>query len=305
MATRYPQALLVSCEIPWTESEELAEEVFRREVRSTLDQGFNHLYIFGTAGEGYAVTVDQFRQIVGIFREETDRPEVFPMVGVIGMSTGQVVERVGIAFDQGFRTFQIALPPWGEVDDDECLVYFRDVCGAFPEARFIHYNLPRGRRVLLGPHYRRIADAVPNLAGTKNCRTDIGDVVSIATQSPELQHFYGEMAFPIGCLYGECSLLSSYGALFPAKTREFFQYGVNRQWDKLFPMMAEYLEVAAAFDEPTAGREAIDGAYDKMIVRASGIDMPLRLLSPYRGFDDETCDAILRNLRERFPDWLG
>ena len=28
------------------------ESVFRRGVRSMLDAGFDHLYIFGTAGEG-------------------------------------------------------------------------------------------------------------------------------------------------------------------------------------------------------------------------------------------------------------
>ena len=51
---RYPQAILVSCEVPWDENEDLMEGLFRREVRRTLQVGFNHLYIFGTAGEGYA-----------------------------------------------------------------------------------------------------------------------------------------------------------------------------------------------------------------------------------------------------------
>ena len=205
METRYPQALLVSCEIPWNDNEELLEDVFRSEVRATLSKGFNHLYIFGTAGEGYAVTLSQFKQIVEIFHEEVDKPDVQPMVGIIGMSTGQVVERIAFARDLGIRTFQIALTPWGELDDEEYMIYFQDVCGSFTDCRFIHYNLPRGRRLLRGEDYRRLADAIPNLAGTKNCRSDIGDVANLATNAPELQHFYGELGFPIGCLYGECS----------------------------------------------------------------------------------------------------
>ena len=68
--TRYPQAILVSCEVPWDEKEQLLEEVFRQEVRMVLKQ-FNHLYIFGTAGEGYAVDTPRFQQIVRIFYEET------------------------------------------------------------------------------------------------------------------------------------------------------------------------------------------------------------------------------------------
>ena len=210
MAKRYHQAILVSCEIPWSESEELLEDVFRQEVRSTLER-FNNLYIFGTAGEGYAVTVPRFTEIVRIFREETDKEGVYPMVGVISMSTPQAVERIGIAHDVGFRTFQIALPPWGELNDHEYMTFFKDVCGTFPDSRFIHYNPPRTKRVLLGPEYERLEEAVPNLAGTKNTRTDIRQIASIATHTSEMQHFWGEHGFPFGCLYDECSSLSSWG----------------------------------------------------------------------------------------------
>ena len=50
MATkRYHPAILVSCEIPWDDGENLIEDVFRQEIRATLAQ-FDNLYIFGTAG---------------------------------------------------------------------------------------------------------------------------------------------------------------------------------------------------------------------------------------------------------------
>ncbi len=303
MTKRYHQASLVSCEIPWGENDEFLEDVFRQEVRSTL-QKFTDVYIFGTAGEGYAVTNALFKQIVGVFSEETAGEEVHPMVGVIGMSTAQIVERIGIAHDKGFRMFQISLPPWGELQDDEYLIYFKDVCGSFPDSRFLHYNLPRARRVLLGPDYRRVEEAVGNLAATKNGRTDIRDIISITTNTSELQHFWGEYGFPHGSLYGECSLLSSFGAMFPTKTKEFFDYGVTGQIGKLFRMQAEYLAVSDAFQEPAVGPDRIDGAYDKMIQRAGGIDMPLRLLSPYQGFDLDTYERCVSNVRDNYPGWL-
>ena len=54
----------------------------------------------------------------------------------------------------------------------------------------------------------------------------------------------------------------------------------------------------------TLAGEGIDGCYDEMIVRGSGIDMPLRLLSPYRCFDMEVYEAVMQNMRERFRNWL-
>ena len=93
---RYPQAILVSCEIPWDENDELLPDVFRQEIRHIL-KDFNHLYIFGTAGEGYAVDTARFQEIVRIFYEETRGEDIHPMVGIIGLSTANVIERLAIA----------------------------------------------------------------------------------------------------------------------------------------------------------------------------------------------------------------
>ena len=70
-------------------------------------------------------------------------------------------------------------------------------------------------------------------------------------------------------------------------------------------MQAEYLAVIDAFDSQSAEYERIDGAWDKMIVRASGIDMPIRLLSPYQGFDMEMFERSIGAVKEQYPDWLG
>ena len=101
---RYQQAILVSCEIPWDENERLLEDVFRREVRAVL-QDYNNLYVFGTAGEGYAIDSARFQRIVEVFYEETRGDDVHPMVGVIGLSTANIVERLEFAYRVGFRTF--------------------------------------------------------------------------------------------------------------------------------------------------------------------------------------------------------
>ena len=304
MGKRYPQAILASCELPWDEDEQLIEETFREEVRSTLASGYAHLYIFGTAGEGYAVTLGQFRDIAGIFWEETDKPGVHPQVGIIGMSTGQVVEKIGVAHDLGFRIFQISLPPWGELTDNEYMTYFKDVCGSFPDASFLHYNLPRPKRVLVTEDYKRLQEAVPNLVATKYTSASPAECATLVTQT-EIQHFFGEDNFPYGCLYGECSLLASWAAIAPRKVHELFNAGVAGEFDKLFRTQVEIARMGQAFLDPAMGVERIDGAYDKMMIRASGVDMPLRLLSPYQGVDLETYEACFNAVREQYGDWLG
>jgi dihydrodipicolinate synthase/N-acetylneuraminate lyase len=300
---RYPQTILVSCEIPWDERERLIEDVFRREVRMVLRLGFNHLYIFGTAGEGYAVDGARFRQIVEIFREETRGEGIHPQVGVIGLSTANIVERIAVAHAAGFRTFQISLPSWGALNDVEVLTFFQDVCGAFPDSRFLHYNLPRAKRLLTGADYQRIADAVPNLAATKNTGGGAQRATDLMRHAPMLQHFFGEDNFLHGCMFGECSLLASFGPMVPRKTQAYFAAGRARQYETLLTLHHNFANLLADVFGPLLAKERIDGAYDKMIVRLGGLEeMPLRLLSPYQGFDEQEYQAAKRIFEERYAD---
>jgi dihydrodipicolinate synthase/N-acetylneuraminate lyase len=302
---RYHQTILVSCEIPWDERERLLEDVFREEVRDLLRRGYWDVYIFGTAGEGYAVDRCRFEQIVSVFREETRAPGVHAQVGVIGLSTAAVIERLEFAYNLGFRVFQISLPCWGALNDTEVLRFFRDVCGAFPDARFLHYNLMRSKRLLTAADYRRIAGEVPNLVATKNTGTNVATTAELIRQTPELQHFLGEAMFPIGCLYGECSLLSSFAPMIPTRTREFFEYGRAGQIENVFRMHRDYMTVVNDVLAPMRRRELIDGAYDKVLARLGGLRMPLRLLSPYESFPEETFEECRRILHEKYADWIG
>lgn len=302
---RYHQAILVSCEIPWDEEERLIEEAFRKAVRNTLAQGFENLYIFGTAGEGYAVDTETFRRVAQIFFEETRAPAVHPQVGVIGLSSAAVRERVAIAHRIGFRMFQISLPSWGALNDAETLRFFNDVCGRFPDSRFLHYNLLRTKRLLTAGDYSRIADAVPNLVATKNTGTTVATTAALMQQAPEMQHFFGEAMFPTGCLFGQCSLLSSFGPMIPSRSKLLFELGQTGQIEKLFRFQKDYLTMTEDVIAPLRRTPLMDGAYDKVLMRLGGNEMPLRLLSPYDCFSEEVyqeCHAILHS---RYADWLG
>lgn len=302
---RYPQAVLVSCPIPWDESYSLNEELFREEVRLVVAQGFRHIYVFGTGGEGYAVDTARFERIVGVFREATAQPDVRAMVGVIGLSTPVILERLRIAHDAGFRTFQISLPSWGPLNDDELLRFFGDVCGAFPDSAFLHYNLPRTKRVLHGADYARIIPSVPNLVATKTTSGGLDSGEDLVRSAGELQHFMGEGNFAHGSMFGECSLLSSYGELTPSRTWEYFEAGQRRDVERLFQLQTEFQRLNTDLWKDVRTGPHMDGAFDKMLVKLGMLaEFPLRLLSPYQGFDDDDYRACRRAL-EPYAGWLA
>ncbi len=305
MPTRYPRTILVACPVPWDEREELIEPLFRASVRRVVEEGFRDLYIFGTGGEGYAVDTRRFRQVVDAFREETLGDGVRPMVGVIGLSTANVLERLAYAHDAGFRAFQLSFPAWGALTDDEVDRFFGDVCGAFADSVFLHYNLARSRRLLSGRDYARIVARVPNLVATKSTGVGLAGVEDLLTRAPELQHFLSEVDLPAGSLYGECSLLASYAHVTPARTRELFEACAARDTAAMLRLQHGFQALATRLWAVVGEGPHMDGAFDKMLVRL-GIDerFPLRLLSPYAWFteaDHEACRALVEG---PLAEWL-
>jgi len=304
--TRYPQTILVACPTPWDAADQLDKPTFRAEVRAVLAAGYTDVYIFGTGGEGYAVDTARFTRVVEVFGEEVLDKGIRPMVGIIGLSTAIILERVAIAHAVGFRTFQISLPSWGPLNDAELLRFFTDVCGAHPESSFLNYNLPRTKRVLTGADYARIIPVVPNLVATKTTGGGLAASEELLTNAGELQHFMGEGNFPHGSMFGECSLLASYAELSPHKTRQLFEAGRTRDVGTLFTLQHEFQRMGTALWSAPISQPHMDGAFDKMLVKLGMLpDFPLRLLSPYLGYSDDDFRACRALLESHFPDWLA
>ncbi|MEW5978750.1 MAG: dihydrodipicolinate synthase family protein [Acidobacteriota bacterium] len=302
MSPRTPQILLGAALLPWQEDFTLDEPVFRKHIRSLIHLGFEHIYVMGTAGEGYALTDRQFEQVVRIFWEEMQKPGLVPMVGLISLSTSQVLERIDWSRRLGVRQFQISLPCWGAVSDSEMLMFFQGVCARFPDCQFLHYNLSRAKRVLTGADYRRIADAVPNLVATKNSTSDFSRVADLMTNAPDLQHVFVENAFALGCLFGECSLLPSYALMFPKLAQRHWEMGRNRRLAELMVLHRQLAQLLADLLRQLPGPR-IDGAYDKLYAWLRDPTFPLRLLPPYQGFSDQEA-ALARQVFERdLPRW--
>lgn len=301
---RYQSTVMVSVVCPWDGDERLDEAMFRREIRHAVEAGFRHIYVFGTAGEGYAVDSDRFRRVIEVFGDQLAGTDSTPMVGVIGLSTANVLERLRVAHELGFREFQISLPSWSPLSDAEVLAYVEAVCGAFPDSRFLHYNTARVGRVVSGSLYREIARRIPNLVATKTMSGELGVVAGVVREAPELMHFLGEQSIAYGSLFGEVALLGTFGALAP-----------KRSWALLEAANAgrhrEAAEIGSWFERlsnevfgPLMEDRRVDGAYDKAIEKLSpGLEgFPLRMLSPYRTISDDEFELARLRLRDRFPD---
>lgn len=293
---RYPTAILATCPVPWSEAFEFEELVFQSTVRWIVEGLSPHVYLFGTAGEGYAVTNRQFETIAKSFRHCLPAASE-PMLGIISLSLGNVVERIECGRSLGFRDFQLSLPSWGALTDREVDVFFAETCGRFPDCRFLHYNLARSKRLLKGDDYARLVSRHPNLVAVKMGGEDAPAFADILTKAPELQCFFTEFGFAAMRDRHECGLLAALSAADHGRARAYF----TARGDDLRRGCEEFRTVHRAIKTAIDSAEThMDGAYDKIYVKRLRPEFPLRLLPPYSFPDDAAVDRFEAGLP---PAW--
>jgi dihydrodipicolinate synthase/N-acetylneuraminate lyase len=301
---RMQPCMLTTVCLPLDEKYCLMEDMFRDLIRHSISRGFNNLYLFGTAGEGYALTDGMFKRSAEIFFEEMRQGGGICQLGIIALSTPQVRERIETGLEIGYRSFQISLPSWGKLNDSETYAFFDETLGSYPQAHFLHYNIIRGLRKLTGREYARIAADHPNLVATKCGAKSMMEDMDLITNAPDLCHFMTELDYAYTSQFGPCGLLAGYSTLSFDKAHRYFEAGRNRDLPELVAMSLEMYKVLMVIVEGMTQGQHMDGAYDKMFHKALIPDFPLRLLPPYQGTSDEEFYAIVERLRREFPGWV-
>jgi dihydrodipicolinate synthase/N-acetylneuraminate lyase len=298
----FSPTILATCVVPWDADGNFMEDLFRHQVRYLLGQGVTNLYIFGTAGEGYAVSDRQFDQVVPVFQEAM-KAGGEPMVGVISLSLPTIIERIGRCREMGIRLFQISLPAWGALSESELFEFFRQVCGRFPDCRFLHYNLMRTKRLVTPGEYARLLRQHGNLVATKNSTDSLDRIEGLLSLAPELCHFFDEIAYATASQMGECGLLASLSTPNWQAARAYFEAGRRRDTATLLPMLHELTAMARDLSEVVGTTAHIDGAFDKMLWRLHDNRFPLRLLPPYFGVSEACFEKFRRLVQEKYPRW--
>jgi dihydrodipicolinate synthase/N-acetylneuraminate lyase len=286
--------ILATAVVPWTSTYEFDEARFRRQIETIASGLTRHIYVFGTAGEGYAVTERQFDAVASAFWGAARECQVMPMLGVISLSLPTIIGRIERGRDLGFREFQLSLPSWGALNDAELDTFFAETCGRFPDCRFHHYNLLRTKRLLTSVEYRRLAAAHSNLVAVK-CSTDDPAVISdLLSVSPRLRFYFTEFGYAIARRQtADVGLLISVATANYARAHEF----VEGNDAVRASAVAELRLIGASLREISTGRFHIDGAFDKMLYRLTDPAFPLRLLPPYA----TATDADFERFRDSLP----
>ena len=304
MEKRYPRTILATACVPWGDEFNFEEGIFRKQVSLMLANGIRCIYLFGTAGEGYAVSRGLYRDIVIAFLDEMKKTEgAAPMVGVISLSMPEVIERIELGMELGATDFQISFPSWGAVTPEEGMKFILSLCKRFPDARFMHYNnYIRSKTRLEMKHYVELSKEAENLVAVKNPSMGIYDLTEFHGEELPIRFFNLEMAYGYASMFSEAGFLMSYCNLSFAKAWEYFNAGVSRDFEAIVRLHRE-IGMLIKINNATLPGGKLDGSYDKLFVKAHIPEFPQRLLPPYEGVSDEDFERFIAEVRAQLPGW--
>jgi dihydrodipicolinate synthase/N-acetylneuraminate lyase len=286
--------ILATAVVPWTDAFQLDVERFRRQVQTIARGLTRHIYLFGTAGEGHAVSDAQFDAIAAAFWTVAAEEQVQPMLGVISLSLPTIIGRIERGRALGFREFQISLPAWGALNDAELDTFFAETCGRFPDCRFLHYNLARTKRLLAPADYARLAAAHPNLVAVKMSTDDAALVAALFAAAPRLCFYFTEFGYAHARQLGQaCGLLISLATANYSQAQQF----VHGDSAHRAECVADFRAMVGTLLALGRDRFHMDGAFDKLLHRLHDPEFPLRLLPPYAS----ASEADFVRFRESLP----
>ena len=300
---RYPSTILATACLPWKNKNVFDQEVFARQVKLLIESNVKHIYLFGTAGEGYALTDEEFEHVVSIFADIMKGEDLFPMVGIISLSLGTMLKRIKIARGYGISDFMFTLPCWGELSITETNGFFHELCDPFPDCRFLHYNTGRAKRIIGPAEYESLAFEIPNFCGAKITTDSIHTVNAYLNKKMPLQLFFGDIVYGYARMFDECGLLIAMALSNLDTAWNYFYSAKNRDFEKVNRYQSELGRMSEKLTELTK-EPKIDGAYDKFLAKLADPDFSLSLLPPYNTNTEGSFNKYKEYLIETFPHWI-
>jgi 4-hydroxy-tetrahydrodipicolinate synthase len=290
---------------PFDEHDRFDEGIFRENIRRLHAAGVHGIYTTDSDGEFYAIELDEFRCIVDVFADETQRLNIPTMVGVTWCNTRGMLDRLRHAAGRGILGAHVGHPFFMPMTPESYRAFWDDICGTVPaDFALIHYNTPRVHNYQRGPDYAVLKEQAPNLVGTKHVGSDIPDFLTLMACAGELSHFTGEHAMTPLMFHGARGVYSWFVNFNPRFMLDWYDDVVAGRWDAARDRQARMHAFIQA-SKILHGSGNLHAVIGKAVTAASDFLVPAnRTRRPYLPVPDETVRLFRRTIEEELPDLI-
>lgn len=216
---------------PWKQDGSIDEGILHRNCAKLKAAGVDGIYTTDSDGEFYAIELNEFRHLAGVFGKAMESAGIDAAMGVTWSHTQGIVDRIKAACDAGIPNVHVAFPIFMPLAKGDVDRFWDDLATAVPQARWIHYAHPRCGPTLSGADYRRLALRHPDqFIGSKLGTTDLMQLSEILVGSPELAHFVVDPTMGVGMMLGARGCYSYWVNTLPGWHRRYMDSCVRQDW---------------------------------------------------------------------------
>lgn len=203
------RGMFVPVPTPFLENGELDEELFGKMVSHYVDAGANAVFLFGSYGQGPAMTSAQrMRGLEVALAAAQNRVPVVPQVGAVDPFTAR--ELAAHAKTQGVAAIAMVGPYYyADRTEQELLRFYQMVDAAAKLPMFLYNNPAYQGYSLTPPLMKKLREAVPNIFGVKMAKGNLGDIISYrATMGENFKLFAPQENLLPGLMIGQTGTVS-------------------------------------------------------------------------------------------------
>jgi 4-hydroxy-tetrahydrodipicolinate synthase len=301
------QGVWAAITTPFDAHDRFDADVFRENIRRLHAAGAHGIYTTDSDGEFYAIELDEFKQVVKVFADETRRLSFPSMVGVTWCNTQGMTDRVRYAAEQGILGAHVGHPFFMPMSPESYRAFWDDMQAAAPDwFGLVHYNTPRVHNYRRGPDYVALLD-IPNLIGTKHVGSDFPEFLTLMASVPQLSHFTGEHAMTPYMLFGARGVYSWFVNFNPRFMLEWYAAIQDGRWDEA-RRRQERLHAFRGAIADLEGSGNLHGIVGKALSSASAFLVAAnRTRKPYLAVPAERVAEFRRRVEAEFADlvWTG
>ncbi|QDS98828.1 dihydrodipicolinate synthase family protein [Adhaeretor mobilis] len=222
---------------PWDRQGRLDEGMLQRNVERLASVPCDGIYSTDSDGEFYAFELEDFCHFVQLFSRSMSPTDCAIQVGVTWTNTQGIIDRMNVCLDHGISTVHICYPYWMPLNESDVKHFWHDLAAAVPDARWVHYNTPRGHVPMEGKHYRWLAAEFPEqFIGTKLGTQNFLHLSDIIGSTPQIAHVLTDYTVVPGMMLGGRGAYSFWVNTLPDWQRRLIDLCFEKQWDEAMSM---------------------------------------------------------------------
>jgi 4-hydroxy-tetrahydrodipicolinate synthase len=266
-----------------------------------VSSGVKGIYSNGTASEFYTQTEEEFDRISTLLAETCERAQRPFQIGASHTSAQTMLSRVRRAVLLKPSAIQVILPDWVRVTIQESISFLNRLAEAADPIKFVLYNPPNAKRVLDPTDYRKIAEAVPALAGIKVLDGDANWYKAMNENVPGLAVFVPGHHLATGVGLGAAGSYSNVACLHPvAACRWFDMMKTDREAAlRIEASFCKFITDHLSDDRPAPAKDKVLAALGGWSAAGTRIRWPYRW---YDEFEVERLKPIARTMLAEFFD---